>query len=245
MLPARHNRVSDGRPSAFARLVSDAAEFLLPQRCLVCSRFGGSLHPGCVVGLPAAEGSRCHRCWQPSPGTWCERCANAGADAPTFDGLRTPFVFAGDARRAILEAKFRGVTSLLLPLASAAAEVVPAEWAIDVVVPIPLARRRRRARGYNQAAIAAVEVGRRLHLPVRVRWLRRVRETLAQAGLAAEARGRNLRGAFEVHGADSVPARVLLIDDVTTTGATFEEAARALRLAGVSRVYALALARED
>ena len=245
MLPARHNRVSDGRPSALARLVSEVAEFLLPQRCLVCGRFGGSLHPGCVAGLSAAEGSRCHRCWQPGPGTSCERCATAGADAPAFDGLRTPFVFAGDARRAILEAKFRGVTSLLPPLARAAAEVVPAEWDIDVVVPIPLARGRRRARGYNQAAIAAVEVGRRLHLPVRVRWLRRIRETPAQAGLTATARDRNLLGAFEVRGSDSVPASVLLVDDVTTTGATFEEAARALRLAGVRRVYALALARED
>lgn len=177
--------------------------------------------------------------------TWCERCATDGTDAPAFDGLRTPFVFADDARRAILEAKFRGVTALLPSLAGVAAEVVPVEWAVDVVVPIPLARGRRRARGYNQAAVAAVEVGRRLHLPVRVKWLRRVRETLAQAGLAAEARGRNLRGAFEVHGPDSVPARVLLVDDVTTTGATFEEATRVLRRAGVSRVYALALARED
>jgi predicted amidophosphoribosyltransferase len=225
--------------------MSEAAEFLLPQRCLVCARFGGALHAHCLAGLPAAEGTRCHRCWRPGPGTWCERCATDGSDAPAFDGLRTPFVFAGDARRAILEAKFRGVTALLPPLASAAAGVVPDEWSVDVVIPIPLARGRRRARGYNQAGIVAVEVGCRLNLPVRVRWLRRVRETPAQAGLAAAARDRNLRGAFAVHGRDSVPASVLLVDDVTTTGATFEEATRALRLAGVHRVYAIALARED
>ncbi len=245
MLPAGHTRVSDGRQSVLVRLATEAAEFLLPQRCLVGGRFGGALHPRCVARLPAAEGARCQRCWRPGVGAWCGRCAASGSGAPAFDGLRTPFEFDGDARRAILEAKFRGVTALLPPLARAAAEVVPAEWGIEAVVPIPLARGRRRSRGYNQAEIAAVEVARRLGVSARTNWLRRIRETPAQTGLAAEARGRNLRGAFEVRRPDSLPARVLLVDDVTTTGATFEEAVRALRQTGVERVYALALARED
>lgn len=245
MLPPRHHRVSGGTTGLFGRLRAEAAEFVLPQRCLACGRFGAALHPGCVATLPAAEGPRCTRCWRPSAGTWCERCAAGGASAPAFDGLRTPFTFTSEARRAILEAKFRGVTALLVPLANAAAEVVPADWGIEAVVPIPLARRRRRARGYNQAEVAAAEVARCLGVPVRAKWLRRTRETPPQASLTADARSRNLRGAFEVCLSDSVPRRVLIVDDVTTTGATFEEAARVFRAAGVEQVYALALARED
>ena len=242
MLPGRHIEVS-GRP--VRRLLAEAAEFLLPQRCLVCGRFGAALHPRCLARLPAAELPRCLRCWRPGPGTWCERCAAGGPDAPTFDGLRTPFTFDGDARRAILEAKFRGVTALLPPLARAAVAVVPAEWAVEVVMPVPLARGRRRSRGYNQAEIAAREIARHLGVSVETGWLRRIRETPPQAGLAAAARATNLRGAFVAAPVDSPPARVLLVDDVTTTGATFEAATRALRAAGVRRVYALALTRED
>lgn len=243
MLPGRHIEVS-ARPAQ--RLLAEAAEFLLPQRCLVCGRFGAALHARCLARLPAADPPRCLRCWRPGPGTWCERCAAGGPDAPAFDGLRTPFEFAGDARRAVLEAKFRGVTALLPPLARAAAAVAPPEWAVEVVVPIPLARGRRRARGYNQAEIAAHEIARHLNVPAEVTWLRRIRETPPQAGLTAAARATNLRDAFVAPDADSpAPGSVLLVDDVTTTGATFEAAARALRAAGVRRVYALALARED
>lgn len=243
MLPARHTRVSR-RP--VHRLVAEAAEFLLPQRCLVCSRFGAALHPGCVARLPAAEPPRCLRCWRPGPGTWCERCAVGAPDAPAFEGLRTPFTFSGDARRAVLEAKFRGVTALLPPLARSAAAVVPAAWTVEVVVPIPLAHGRHRARGYNQAEIAAREVARRLGVPLDAGRLRRTRETRPQAGLGADARATNLQGAFAVPAADSpLPSGVLLVDDVTTTGATFEAAALALRAVGIRHVYALALTRED
>ncbi|TAJ19280.1 MAG: ComF family protein [Dehalococcoidia bacterium] len=237
--------MSDEFTGLLGRLRVEAAEFVLPQRCLVCGRFGAALHPECAASLPAADGPRCHRCWRPGAGTWCERCASGGPAVPAFDGLRTPFTFTGDARRAILEAKFRGVTALLVPLARAAADVVPGEWAIEAVVPVPLARGRRRSRGYNQAEVAAAEVAGCLGVPVQKRWLRRTRETPPQASLTADARSRNLRGAFEVRLPDSAPRRVLVVDDVTTTGATLEEAARAFRAAGARQVYALAIARED
>lgn len=245
MLPGRHARLSDGWT---ARLRAEAAEFLLPQRCLVCGRFGGALHARCIARLTVAEPPRCARCWRPGSGTWCERCATGGPAAPAFDGLRARFEFTGEARRAILEAKFRGVTALLPPLARAAGGLVPAEWGVEAVVPIPLARGRRRARGYNQAEIMAHEVARRLDLPCHPGWLRRVRETPPQAGLSAEERSTNLSDAFSARLPEMLgtpPQRVLVVDDVTTTGATFEAAARALRMAGVHRIYALALARED
>ena len=242
LVPATTTARSPGR----ARRVLEAGlDLLLPQRCVVCSRFGAALHPRCLSSLPAADPPRCVQCWRPSSATWCEPCAEGGSDAPDFDGLRAPYRFAGDARRALLEANFRGVTALLEPLASEAAATVPAEWRIDLVAPIPLARRRQRRRGFNQAEIAASHVARALDRPI-VRALRRTRDRPPQASLNAEQRARNLEGAFAPWRAGDVAGRrVLVVDDVTTTGTTLSVAAQTLREAGAEAVFALALARED
>lgn len=225
------------------------AEFLLPQRCLECGRFGAALHEECVAAFPRAERPRCRVCWAPSRILVCERCAlddTRGEVAELrggFTELRTPFRFTDAARRALLEAKFRGVTSLLPPLARAAAESVEGSWRVEVVVPIPLAPARQRRRGFNQAELIAAEVASILELPIASDRLVRVRESAAQASLGASERATNLVGAFSARGVGG--ARVLLVDDVTTTGSTLNEAARALRAAGATAVFALAVARED
>jgi ComF family protein len=230
------------RRSTVARVAGELAEALLPQRCLVCGRFGAALHEHCLDGLDRAAARRCEACWAPvshDPGL-CGRCEQA---SPSFDALRTPLRFTGDARRALLEAKFRGVTRLIDPLAALAARAVPLHWQIDAVVPVPLHRSRQRERGYNQAEIAAQVVARDLELPLDPSLLRRERRTPAEAHLDAAGRARNLRGAFAVDGPP--PPAVMVVDDITTTGSTFEEAANTLRAAGAATVYALALARED
>jgi len=217
-------------------------EFVLPQRCLACGRFGAALHEECVASFPRAERPRCRVCWAPSRILLCERCALAdGRDS--FTELRTPFRFSGSARRALLEAKFRGVTAILPPLGRAAAEVVEPSWRVDVVVPIPLAPRRERRRGFNQAALIAREVAATVGAPLARDRLIRVRESEAQASLGAAERATNLAGAFRGQAVEG--ARALLVDDVTTTGSTFTEAARALRAVGAASVFALAVARED
>ncbi len=223
--------------------VDAASEMMLPQRCIACGRYGAALHDACAAALPRAAGSRCRVCWEPGEVSPCARCAGGGEDAPAVDALRAAFPFEGVARRAILEAKFRGVLALLPPLGRAAAPAVPSEWAPDVVVPVPLAVRRRRQRGFNQAEVAARPIARRVEAPLAPRLVERVRETSPQSTLDAKGRRHNLDGAFAVRG--PVPPNVLLVDDVTTTTATLSAVARALRAAGAERVYGLALARED
>jgi ComF family protein len=226
-----------GRASADAWL-----EFLLPQRCVACGRFGAALHEVCASELPRAAGSRCRVCWAPSRTHVCERCA--ADEAPGgFTELRAPFRFAGAARRALLEAKFRGVTALLPSLGREAAGVAERSWRVDVVVPIPLAPRREAKRGFNQAALLADEIAAVLGVPVEAGRLVRTREGVAQASLGAEERATNLVGAFAAEGFEG--RRVLLVDDVTTTGSTLDEAARAVRAAGAAAVFAVAVARED
>ena len=221
-------------------LLHELAEAVLPQRCIACDRFGASLHRACLEALPAAGSPRCTRCWAPGPGSPCAACVAA---PPPFEGLRTPYRFAGVARRALLEAKFRGISAHLDPLGDAAAGVVPSRWKIDAVTPIPLHGARRRRRGFNQSELIARRVSRALGLPLRADPLRRVRATGPQTALGRERRAANIAGAFAAVGTS--PAGVLLVDDVSTTGATLAAAARALLDAGTARVYALAVARED
>ena len=221
-------------------------ELVLPERCLVCGRFGAAIHPECVGELPRADGVRCLRCWAPSRvseiGAICERCADE-ARLTGLDALRARFRFAGSARRSILEAKFRGVTALLDPLSSALVSEVQPSWQPDVVVPIPLSAARQRRRGFNQSELVAERLAEAVGRPLRLDLLERARETEAQATLDAEQRQQNVRGAFSAREVGGL--RVLLVDDVTTTGATLHEAAGALRAAGATHVFGLAIARED
>jgi ComF family protein len=117
-------------------------------------------------------------------------------------------------------------------------------WNLDAVVPIPLHWIRRIERGYNQSAALADAIGGMLGLRIGRRWLRRVRPTPKQYTQSATARRDNLKGAFRATyhcGANGL--RVLLVDDVMTTGATASEAAKALKAAGAAQVFVAVLAR--
>lgn len=112
----------------------------------------------------------------------------------------------------------------------------------DGFVPIPLHRRRRARRGYNQAGLLAEAVGRRMGVPVYERLLVRVRNTVPQKKLNCPERQNNLKKAFNMPENDVKLKTILVFDDIYTTGATIDEAARALKAAGAERVYFVALA---
>ena len=125
------------------------------------------------------------------------------------------------------------------------ASALPREQGFDVIVPMPLHWRKRWRRGFNQAALLAREIARRTHMPISYA-LRRVKHTGAQAGLTNAKRRQNVSGAFRARPRAALAGkRVLLIDDVLTTGATAASCARALRLAGAREVTLLTLARAD
>lgn len=124
------------------------------------------------------------------------------------------------------------------PLATALVELPPA----TIIVPVPLHPRRRRERGFNQAEVLAVALGRLLDRPVRP-LLRRVRYTTAQATLKADQRTKNIRDAFAIASLEKAPERVILVDDVITTGSTMAECAAVLRQHGVKQITAVALAK--
>jgi ComF family protein len=138
-----------------------------------------------------------------------------------------------------------------VPLAGALAGLFWRVWEndlrqldVNVVMPVPMHWTRRLVRGINNPDILAAELGRKLNVPVSGRVLYRCRKTLPQANLPQEERFRNVRGAFRLRtGYDLQGTRVLLVDDILTTGATASEAAGVLKQAGVSMVAAAVLAR--
>lgn len=153
--------------------------------------------------------------------------------------------FGGPLADALRRLKYARRTELVPALAALlAGACAPLAGRVDAVVPIPLHPARLRARGFNQAALLAAPVAARLGVPLDAGALRRVRDTPAQAGLGASDRASNVRGCFAARLRPG-RTRVLVIDDVRTTGATFAEAARALREAGAIEVHVRALAGAD
>jgi ComF family protein len=125
------------------------------------------------------------------------------------------------------------------------AQALPREESFDVIVPMPLHWRKRWQRRFNQADLLAREIARRWNVPLRP-LVRRKKATAPQAGLTSAQRRKNVQGAFEVKDRASLKGkRVLLIDDVLTTGATAGACARALKRAGAAQVTLLTLARRD
>ena len=151
-------------------------------------------------------------------------------------------------REAVHALKYNHLSALARPMGEMMAVYLEAEaLPVDMVVPVPLFGRRQRLRGYNQSALLAREVARiGRGLPLAERGLARRRDTPPQArSVDAEARRRNVVGAFGGERRLVEGRRVLLIDDVMTTGATLDACGRALRQAGAASVWALTFARED
>lgn len=231
--------------SALKRLGNAALDLLYPPRCVACDRSGAFLCDACARSLTVAAPPRCSRCWRPN--AECDPCADCEASPPAYDALRSAFVYEGVARTLVRALKYRGSTVLAEPMALLLAQAVRRHGLeADVTIPVPLSGLRKRTRGYNQAEVLARALSRKLELPMWPRALARRRHTSPQAQAPdAEARRRNVAGAFACREPGVAGTRVLLVDDVTTTGATLAACAGALKQAGVTSVCALTFARED
>ena len=161
-----------------------------------------------------------------------------------FSQARAVGIYDGTLRDAVHALKFRGRAALSEPLGllmAAGAQADPVARACDVIVPVPLHPHRQAARGFNQSELLARKIATALGRPVDVQVLRRTRDTPEQVGLPRADRRRNVRAAFAA--ATLMAERILLVDDVLSTGFTAASCAQALRAAGASEVAVLALAR--
>jgi ComF family protein len=164
----------------------------------------------------------------------------ADCPPPAVDRARAPFLYDGPLADAIKAMKFAGAHGLAAHLAAAIAVTVPGTRADDITW-VPLSRRRRSHRGFDQAELLARALGKRLRLPVR-RMLVRKRDARSQARRSGRERRDALRGAFRLAGRPP-PERVLLVDDVLTTGSTAAACAQTLKAAGALEVVLVTAAR--
>jgi len=235
------------------------ANFLYPPRCAVCGdRFGlDSDHRVCAPCLARVEKIPepiCLICGAPmqSAAAIEDRCASCLDRRPHFASARAVARYRPSAesdRRSlpslIRRHKYGLDQSLQKALAEFLGDNLPySSTDCDVVIPVPLHRRRLWWRGFNQAALLAMTISRRLDKPIEMEALMRTRMTIPQTSQDHDARRRNVRRAFSVLRPARIRGqRVLLVDDVMTTGATVDECARVLMAAGSARVDVLTLAR--
>ena len=173
------------------------------------------------------------------------RCRLCRSGLTQFDALYCVGVYEGRLRELIHLFKYTPMERLSRPLGAFLRTGLPPEAAFDLIVPMPLHRKKQRQRGFNQAALLAQELARVSSLPM-VLAVIRSRDTAPQSGLTGQQRRKNVRDAFEVKETARITGkRILLVDDVVTTGASANSCALALKQAGASFVAVLALARAD
>ncbi|MCU0857859.1 MAG: ComF family protein [Pontiellaceae bacterium] len=228
-------------------------DFFYPRNCIQC----GAVSPeplrhicwDCLSDTPRVEPPFCDICGDPVAGDiqhdyTCFACAR---ETPSFDRARSAVRYEGAAGQAIRALKYNhsiwvvpDLTELLLACVRAEYSNIEFDW----VTSVPLFPTRRRERGFNQSALLGAGLARRLKVPFREGILRRVRPTVSQTGLTASQRAANVGGAFRV-GLFARPAgrRILLVDDVMTTGATVDACARVLKKSGAVSVHVITVAR--
>ncbi len=252
MFPMHNGRTDGGIATGIATLL----QWLWPSACTACR-------------MRPAEPENpyfCSNCWQMMPHLsrpWCpccglpfaspaallhspsHVCAACRKREPPFDRARSAVAYDGVAASAIHVMKYQRRRLLARPLGALLLPLLEELGPVDGVVPVPLHVQRLREREFNQALALAQIVCRSTGWPLWWDRLERTRPTRAQVGLDAAERRRNVREAFLVRKAEAVEGKkILLIDDVMTTGSTVHECARVLKRAGAERVHVVTVARQ-
>jgi len=214
---------------------------LLAQDCLLCAAASGNeiLCKACANDLPRLQKPHCPRCALPTPnGETCGRCL---AKPPHYDATLAVYSYDFPLDKLVQSFKYGHRLALGAYFGQQLAALA-GNLAADLIIPLPLHPLRLRERGFNQALELARPLGRTLNLPIDSASCSRTRNTPAQANLAWRERTKNIRGAFHC-ATDFTGKRIILVDDVMTTGASLDECARTLKLHGAVEVTLLVVAR--
>ena len=230
---------------AFTRYGFHVLDILFPRCCIQCRNEGSSFCESCRATLPRLLPPVCPGCGDPQAGGCiCPHCRYYPLQ---LNGLRAFSEYKEPLRSVIHAFKYRGNSLLGESLGTLLAETyLRHHMQADLIVPVPLHAERLQQRGYNQAQILAASCARQLYLPISTTLLVRTRTATTQVKSGAQERRSNLQGAFKYHAHATTQLlrnrKIIIIDDVCTTGATLETCAQLLFAAGCKEVWGLVLA---
>jgi ComF family protein len=227
-----------------AKLGETALNLFFPKRCVGCGKEGYFICAACRITIPAIMPPVCPLCGKPqASGLLCPGCTGWQSE---IDGIRSPFRFDGVIRQAVYQLKYRNLRALAPVLAGLLQNyMITYPVPGDLLVPVPLHKKRIRERGYNQSGLVAKELSKLSGMPVDDKSLVRAVYSSPQARTTnVDERRTNVSGAFRCYDNKLSGTKVILIDDVSTSGATLNACAAALKEAGVESVWGLTLAKE-
>ncbi len=219
---------------------------LFPESCPLCSN-PVSVHKtaplceSCWTTIVPYEGPACRRCGRPFTSDAASICFGCLQDEPLFASARSFGLYSGALRKAINLLKYHNIKRLAVPLA----EIIRADGLpqVDAVLPVPLHIRRLRQREFNQSALIAKYLAKGTETAFVPDCLIKIRDTKPQVGLSSVERRKNMKNAFGIRKKEKIQGkRLLLVDDVSTTGATVRECAGVLKRAGAGDVHVFTLA---
>lgn len=230
-----------------ARLWQAGLDLIFPPRCVSCHRSGTLLCSACLATMQPLTDAYCQRCCTPltQPATPCPSCQ---AHPLQLHGLRCVNLHRAALRTTIHALKYQGERRLAEPLGLLLAQAcLRYNLHADALIPLPLHAQREQERGFNQATLLARVCAAHLKVPCLEGVVIRQRSTRAQVGLTAQQRRQNVSGAFALT-PDALSRlrtcqKLIIVDDVSTTGATLEACAASLYQAGIAEVWGLVLAR--
>lgn len=194
----------------------------------------------CWKSITRYRGPSCRICALPLVSEYATTCGECLCHPPPFSMVMNFGLYSGALSEAIHALKFSGIRRLARPLGKLLAELPFPH--LEGIIPVPVTKKTLRERGFNQALLLSRFLSKDIAIPIFMETLYKKRDTLPQIGLGARERAANLRNAFEVRG-DVTGKRLLLLDDVMTTGATVRECSKTLRKAGAKEVVIATLAR--
>ncbi len=238
--------------TSFRQELLACLDVLLPAACLLCGQLllpdpdASTFCHDCLAAMPPLSPAHCSCCAQAFPNATskhlCEICLK---QTPAFSKVYAAGLYQSNIKAAVHKLKYRNQLTLAKPLGQLLGETIAAageNFAPDIIVPVPLHPHRLRQRGYNQALEVARPISKQLCAPLDIKLLQRSRKTQQQQGLSAPERRKNLRKAFALT-SEPLALKILLIDDVMTTGETVRECCRTLVAGGAEEVQVAVIGR--
>ena len=227
-------------------MINRLLNILFPESCPVC-KGPASDHKtapvcsGCWQSIKPYTGPKCRKCGRPLSSDASTVCGDCLQDEPVFESARSFGLYDGALRKAINLLKYHNVKRLSGPLADILLRMeIPSA---DAVLPVPLYKNRLRQREFNQSALIAKYLAKGLGSILVLDSLVKMRDTKPQVGLRSDERRKNMRNAFGIQNKEAVEGKdILLIDDVSTTGATVRECSGVLKKAGAGKIHVLTIA---